>query len=812
MREIDFTLVTAAATRVRCLRHEGAILRRVSCLSPEGARCESLGRSPRNLPEEEHRKAPQGRATPCGSAPLRGFGRPALRVFLGLRPRLSQRAPAGLKHARRGLRFTADAPAPVFRVRVIALVAAVTLGTALGAEPPMDAPTSKILWTTGKALMPGWGLYPNGSEYCDSKPLAGSAAWTPGNHDGWLTWVADVPADGVYEVFVRRYAGYGQVEVQIDEQEVSGGRGLLEERHSRYLWFHIGQAKLSQGDHHVDIVVRHTMFDAIALSSATGFNPAQAPLPCPVERPRRAAPRTYRDDAPLAAHAGASGFVVGRVVPYAVDPRQQPLGDYLPTADRLLDQLKLWGSRSQYARATFALRALEDLGDFRVALDELTGPDGTRLDGEKIDLRVVHLRPRTIALFEGEPRSDLCPDLLLRDDRTPLPPRGDQGGFGGTLCTTHVKAHESKQFWLTVHVPPKTPAGTYRGTLEFRSESLPERKRSLPVELEVFAIDLAPVEGYYSIYYPSQPVDPKRPNYVAPERYVAELQDQVRHGLNAATLYGGFATLKYAKEAGMTQPPVLMHWPDGDARQQVRAAQAMGFPDLYYYGVDEPRGPAVERCRKEAERRTALGLHMFTAINGLEAWKATRDFIDRPVYCIHVFSGPKTEAAAYARGLGHVPVSYWVTSVSYPLHHRVLAGLYNTACGYQGTAPWAYQDFPDDRLYGSEGHVHAVAYPDASGRPIPSLRWEALRDGIDDVRYLQALRRAMDAAENRLQEPNPSARLRLALSQARTVEEILLKNLDGRWFQNLCAASPEWLEELRREMARRVVEIQEELR
>jgi hypothetical protein len=317
---------------------------------------------------------------------------------------------------------------------------------------------------------------------------------------------------------------------------------------------------------------------------------------------------------------------------------------------------------------------------------------------------------------------------------------------------------------------------------------------------------LPPAEGYYSIYYPSQPVDPQGANYVTPERYLAELKDQVRHGLNAATLYGGEPTLRYAQEAGMTEAPCIMHWPDSTAPGDVEKAQQMGFADLYYYGVDEPNTPeAIDRCRAEAERRLQAGLHTMTAINSAVAQEALKDLVDRPVYNLYVFGGRDNAAAMYARGKGFRPVSYWTTASPFPLFCRAFTGLYNKACGYLGSSPWAYQDFPDNRLYDPDQVVHVVSFPDEFGEPIPTQRWEAYREGIDDVRYLEALDRAITAAEERLGNPNPPAGLEEALNQAREVRQNRYESIESRWFAYLCGLQPGALEAVRREMAEAIV-------
>jgi len=232
------------------------------------------------------------------------------------------------------------------------------------------------------------------------------------------------------------------------------------------------------------------------------------------------------------------------------------------------------------------------------------------------------------------------------------------------------------------------------------------------------------------------------------------------------------------------------------ALRVIRAARELGFDGLLYYGVDEPRTPEqVERCLTEAKRRRKQNLPMFTAINSRRAQEALGDAISNPVYNIMVFGGPDSPVVLRAREHGNQVVSYWTTQTGFPLFYRALAGLYNTRCGYQGTAPWAYQDYPDARLYTQP--AHAVAYPDVAGRPIPTLRWEAMRDGIDDVRYLQALDRAIAAAQSRLAQPDPPEALAEALERARQTRRECYESIGGQWFHYTGALQPGDLDQKR---------------
>ncbi|MBC8875117.1 MAG: hypothetical protein H8E44_37325 [Planctomycetes bacterium] len=682
------------------------------------------------------------------------------------------------------------------RMCIAVVLVATSVVLSVGAEP---APAT-VCWTSGAALMPAWGFYPNGTAYGGTPPLGDWAAWTASGGTHRLTWVADFPSDGAYHFWVRKYGGYGGVRLTVDERPVTGGRGGP--GGARYVWIHLGAIAVSKGAHHVDVDVTGGMLDAVLFTSGPGFRPAEHDLPEPVKEPVVRALRRYRDDSGLRAAAAQRGFVVGAVMPY-----REYLYDWMPSEDEILTRLPLWGAADQYVNGTFAVRALDAADEVRVSLDELTGPEGTVIGVDQIDLRVVHVRERVNALYRDRRPKMLIPELLLRDDRTAIPPKGEQGGWGGGHCVAQVPAHESRQFWLTVQVPAGAVSENYSGEILLHVKGSETRTLRLPVRLEVLPVDLRPPEGYYGIYYPGQPVDPKRPNYVPPERYLAELQDQVRHGLNTTTLYGGYSTLKYASQAGMTRAPCLMHWPGGAAAEQVQEAKAMGFDDLYYYGVDEPHGERIERCRKEAERRLKAGLHMMTAINSRDAQQATRDFIDRPVYNIYVFGGTDNAAAMYVREKGFQPISYWTTATAFPMWYRSLTGLYNTACGYLGSSPWSYWDMPGEEVYNPDRIVHRVVYPDEFGQPIPTLAWEAHRAGIDDVRYLEALDRAIAKAAKRLEKSDPPPGLADALERAKRVRRERFESIQGRWFQYMCGLRLGQLEATRREFAEAIVYI-----
>jgi len=107
------------------------------------------------------------------------------------------------------------------------------------------------------------------------------------------------------------------------------------------------------------------------------------------------------------------------------------------------------------------------------------------------------------------------------------------------------------------------------------------------------------------------------------------------------------------------------------------------------------------------------------------------------------FDDRKLCAAARAAG----DRFWWYTNAcrEYPDVVRFKAGFFFWKTGATGQFYWAYyspQGNPYDDL---DGIDWCVAYP-GNGRPVPTIEWEALREGIDDFRYVYTLERAIARA------------------------------------------------------------------
>ena len=68
-----------------------------------------------------------------------------------------------------------------------------------------------------------------------------------------------------------------------------------------------------------------------------------------------------------------------------------------------------------------------------------------------------------------------------------------------------------------------------------------------------------------------------------------------------------------------------------------------------------------------------------------------------------------------------------------------MSGFILEKSGCTGVMPWAYMSSSRDPYNDFDGKDMCIAYP-SKEEPIPTLAWEAIREGVDDVRYLTTLK------------------------------------------------------------------------
>jgi hypothetical protein len=138
---------------------------------------------------------------------------------------------------------------------------------------------------------------------------------------------------------------------------------------------------------------------------------------------------------------------------------------------------------------------------------------------------------------------------------------------------------------------------------------------------------------------------------------------------------------------------------------------------------------------------------------------------------VHTFEKIATDAAASSDRLGF----YYNTRRmgGRPEFSRATWGFYAWNSPFQGQGVWTYHASfgdPYDDTDGPTGDL-AYAYPDPERNyapTLPTLRWEGVREGSDDLGYLYTLEQALEAARGDPERANAVAHGEALLSELRT--------------------------------------------
>jgi hypothetical protein len=443
------------------------------------------------------------------------------------------------------------------------------------------------------------------------------------------------------------------------------------------------------------------------------------------------------------------------VLPHTIRPHETPSFD-------------LRAARGESVPLTFAVRPHRELGTTQLRLGALRGPGGGEIGPSSLQVGAVR--------YVASPTND--------GDRPLWEP-----GPGVIVPNDHCQlaAGVSKQIWLTLHVPEDATPGLYAGALDLRPEH--GEPTSIPLELEVLPFRLRrPTHLATGLTY----FLPVAYAALGEERFWsrvrADFADMRRHGMTTVQLTGmgvenhaGLDRLfaEY-RSAGFEQPiyflesyAAIEHIVDryGHAqateafhakyeeifRRLLDEAQRRGWPPLIVNFGDEFTNSAREEFGAELARRleripgivTAADANGYKEVSLLAPHVSILAFNrgwDGPT---GVNRGkPLLNAGTVARiqAAGATP---WLVNVG---RDRFSSGLYfwkMARLGVRGKIEWIYSDYraePHNPFDGQGMAGDPLAYPGPRGTTLPTLPYERMRLGLDDLAYLHTLEEAARAA------------------------------------------------------------------
>ena len=495
----------------------------------------------------------------------------------------------------------------------------------------------------------------------------------------------------------------------------------------------------------------HILYDDVEVREEDGVRVGDvSPSPNPFPTPTRA--------------ESARGYILSS------QPWLEPVSRiYYPTRAEVTREVKCRLAPGEAEPATFSLTALRALKGVRVSLaGDLKGRGGARIPASNVEVRVLRCLTRWLTCA-----APLKPGQ--RFERRPL--------FLFPNAPADVPARETQLFWATVQAPADARPGAYTGELRVAAEGAPEEILSLRVE--VLPIRLAEPDITYGMYY--------RHSHQVPELKTEEhlkraLRDMRAHGMNSMSVYAhverktpdGFRMdLDHAPEnpglnrqmallgeAGLLSPrhPLLLlatgktdgsFWGEEKTIAALQAEQRRrGWPEFLLYLVDEPSGSARIAFAKELNDIA----HRVPGVRTTTALGVPRELA--PYYDVWIVGDTvytMDDVLAQGKALGKEVWTYdCVSNGCQPRNDRYFAGYFTWSAGLRGNWQWCYTEDGSARVNAKgEIEVKNVAYEDpwyamyllpSPDGPIPTLGWEARREGVDDYRYLRTLQECVEKA------------------------------------------------------------------
>jgi hypothetical protein len=349
------------------------------------------------------------------------------------------------------------------------------------------------------------------------------------------------------------------------------------------------------------------------------------------------------------------------------------------------------------------------------------------------------------------------------------------------LQPVDIDAGMGKQFWVTVHVPENAAPGQYAGKITLTPANAPATELTLNLQVLPFVLEKPKLR--YSMFYrgcysptlngstpSSTPIDT---NYKSPQQYLAEMQDLKAHGIDYPTTYERNMPYLQQQLSIRTQvglpAGILYHvgitdqdyrtstgWNIAGWQQTISNCQnnikAFGYNELYVYGIDNTNDTMLASERPIWDAARQLGAKIFVACYA-SAFSINPP--DLPIVSCWPnnmnYGNLEMTANFHSIGLPVFGRSSPPSGTIEPETHRRSYGLYQWKQNYNGAMNYAYQasygSFCWNNFQAPGSRNNMYTYPTIDG-VVSTLGWEAFREGVDDVRYLTTLLKAIQNADS----------------------------------------------------------------
>lgn len=359
--------------------------------------------------------------------------------------------------------------------------------------------------------------------------------------------------------------------------------------------------------------------------------------------------------------------------------------------------------------------------------------------------------------YEGEIKGEVHPVLVW-------PQRNGQKGSGRTYDFVPevlldnapqflVKGY-TRQYYLLFDIPAGSRSGVKKGRLILSGRDIPET--ILPVRVNVLPFQLPELDSkqYAAMYAPFADggaflLTPKRADLD-----MRQLRDMRRHNMNSILFPARYRDKQTFEKnyleinrkldaAGFPRNPIPLHEPalnQKTVREILEVVQRTGLREILFYPVDEPvfgRQKFAAQIYPEIKKVPGARTYCTVAQQDIDLFG---DSVDYRVYMVtgsHKFEPDRIRRECERSG----KIFWWYSNSAreYPGANRNKSGFFAWRSGGTGQLFWAYCNANDpfsDFNGGSNDHCAVYIFND---KIYSTIQWEAIREGLDDLRYLSVL-------------------------------------------------------------------------
>ncbi len=501
------------------------------------------------------------------------------------------------------------------------------------------------------------------------------------------------------------------------------------------------------------------------------------------------------------------------------DPSQKVFGWSRPPERAASPGIELSAAKGEYESFQIAFQPLKDLQNITVAFSDLQGAAG------KAVIPKAQLEVREVALVKRSQQWD----FIDHTGMIPDPLRPDK--------SFTFKAGASRSLWVTVHVPQDTPAGEYSGSikiggplnldmpikLKVRNFALPELTTfNLNAEVKPRAIALYDKRPWLEAmrdYFPDMAAHRARVTNF--EIFPIPVVKDGKVSLDPASLAESDATIDYAKSLGFhtfttSKSPFYLGGAAEKDRTAVNWKDTPNAAQKYDTGVSRadpefPRiyGDYLNLTANHYREKGTLGnvlqyifdepflwaktpeqkqmVNQFYAISkkaGFRNFLTTSpnpDYTNIDVWCpLYHHAISHKEEMEKAKQAGQSVIWYhneFYTTNRSTLNAR-LVGWFTWRYQFDAYLIWSINYWVSGNPW-EESKLDGDGYliypnPAGGGKPCSSIRWEMMREGIEDYDYFVILKNRADAViGNASSTPEQIAKAKESLKLLKEMEDLI---------------------------------------